>query len=129
MAGNCDGVAPTLQQVATNGLEAVLTLDRPIDPKAWTVIRYLEGGPDDVVRLGFLPADSDVSGTATANDAVQLVDYLNEAFGGGDPPLELVDIDRSGAATANDLTVLVDLLNGAGPFDVYLNVSLPDLPD
>ena len=30
--------------------------------------------------------------------------------------------------TANDITVLVDLLNGAGAFDEYLNVSLPEMP-
>lgn len=126
--GNCDEVTPGVVDVTAMGNTATVTFDRPIDPFAWTVLTYVDGDESDVVRLGFLPADADASRSANANDIVQVVDYVNETFGGGSPAAHQSDIDRSGAVTANDITVLIDLLNGAGVFDPCLEQTLPDLP-
>ena len=122
-AGDCDGAAPVVDSVNADGSVVTLNLDRPIDPLAWTVITYVDGDEGDVVRLGFLPADADNSGTANANDIVTVVDAVS---GGG--PLYQYDIDRSGTITANDIVVLVDLLNGVGNFDAYFGETLPAMP-
>ena len=126
--GACDEVAPTVSNVSTDGNVATVTFSDPIDPQAWTVISFVDGDENDVVRLGYLPADSDASGRANGNDIVKLVDLVNEAFGGGSPALRQADIDRSGVVTANDIMVLVDLLNGATPFDSYYDTVLPEMP-
>lgn len=121
--GDCDGVAPGVDSVETNGGVASLTLDRPLDPLTWTVISYVDGNENDVVRLGFLPADADGSLTSNANDIVAVVDGV--AAG---EPLHQYDIDRTGTVTANDIVVLIDLLNGATPFEAYFGKGLPLMP-
>lgn len=126
--GDCDEVAPSVAGFSALGNVATVTFSDPIDPRAWTVISYLDGDENDIVRLGYLPADADGSGRANGNDIVEVVDLVNEASGGGSPPLHESDIDRSGAVTANDITVLVDLLNGATPFDTYFEALLPEMP-
>ena len=122
-AGDCDGVPPLIDSVDADGSVVTLNLDRPIDPLAWTVITYIDGTEDDIIRLGFLPADADNSGTANANDIVTVVDAVS-----GAGPLYQFDIDRSGTITTNDIVVLVDLLNGVGNFDAYFGETLPTLP-
>ena len=122
-AGECDGVAPGVEHVETLGAVVNVTLDRPLDPLTWTVLSYIDGDENDVVRLGFLPADADGSSTANANDIVSVVDGVTEGA-----PLHRYDIDRSGTVTANDIVVLIDLLNGAGAFEAYFGKSLPDMP-
>ena len=126
--GNCDEVGPAVDSFVGAGDSGTLTLVAPIDPKAWTVITYVDGDAGDVIRLGYLPADADASGTSNANDIVEEVDMVNEALSGGSPPLHSSDIDRSGSVTGNDIITLIDLLNGAGVFDPYFGVTLPDLP-
>ena len=121
--GDCDEVAPAIDSVYTDGDVVTLNLDRPLDPLAWTVITYVDGDENDVIRLGFLPADADGSLAANANDIVAVVDAVST---GG--PLYQYDIDRSGTITANDIVVLVDLLNGAGDFDAYFGETLPTMP-
>lgn len=127
-AGNCDGVPPNVTSVSGAGDVVTVSLNRPIDPKAWTVISYVDGDAGDVVRLGYLPADADASGSSTANDIVAVVDMVNESIAGGSPPMYRGDIDRSGAVAVNDITELIDLLNGAGAYDAYFDVTLPALP-
>ena len=127
-AGNCDGVPPSVSNVSGAGNSVTVSLNRPIDPKAWTVISYVDGDAGDLVRLGFLPADADSSGSSNANDVVAVIDMVSEGLSGGDPPLHECDIDRSGAVTANDITELIDLLNGAGAYDAYFEATLPELP-
>jgi len=122
-AGDCDGVAPDVDSVVAEGSVANLTLDRPLDPLTWTVISYVDGDENDVVRLGFMPADADGSSTSNANDIVAVVDGV--AAG---EPLHQYDIDRSGVVTANDIVVLIDLLNGAVPFETYFGKGLPAMP-
>lgn len=126
--GNCDEVAPGAASFSGTGNAGTLTLDRPIDPKAWMVITLVDGDAGDVIYLGALPADSDASRTSNANDIVQVVDYVNEATGGGSPPSRSADIDRSQAVTANDIIELIDLLNGAGEYEAYIGATLPALP-
>ena len=126
--GNCDEVAPAAAAFSGTGNAGTLTLERPIDPKAWTVISLVGGDQDDVICLGYLPADSDASRTSNANDIVKVVDYVNDATGGGSPPWHSTNIDRSQLITANDIIELVDLLNGAGDYEVYYGVTLPPLP-
>ena len=121
--GECDDVGPGIASFAGAGYVGTLTLDRPIDPKAWTVITFHGEYADDVIRLGYLPADVDGSLVAGANDIVEVVEGVQ---GGG--ALHQYDVDRSGSLTAADLTVLVDLLNGAEPFEGYRDKRLPPLP-
>jgi len=126
--GNCDEVAPGAAGFAGSGNAGTLTLDRPLDPKAWTVISLVGGNAEDVIYLGFLPADSDASGFSNANDIVQVVDYVNDATAGGSPPWHSTNIDRSQYITANDIIELIDLLNGAGDYEAYFGATLPSLP-
>ena len=123
-AGACDGVAPAVTGVGGAGAAVTVTLERPIDPLAWTTITLVGGDASDRVRLGYLPADADGSYTANANDIVEVVD----AVGSGTSALYHYDIDRSGAITGNDIVDLIDLLNGAGSYDSYFSQSLPALP-
>ena len=122
-AGECDGVAPEIESFVGFDQTGTLTLDRPIDPKAWTVITYHGSDGDEVIRLGYLPADADASGTAAANDIIEVVEAVGDCA-----PLHQFDIDRSGSITAADITVLIDLLNGASPFESYWYKCLPPLP-
>ncbi|HNQ24449.1 MAG TPA: C25 family cysteine peptidase [Phycisphaerae bacterium] len=128
LAGNCDGVAPAVSAVAVVGNTATLTLNRPIDPKAWTKITFTDGDAGDVIRLGFLPGDADGSGTANANDVVAVVNNINLALGGGSPPVYHSDIDRSGTVGVSDMLTLINVLNGAAPFEVYFGKNLPPMP-
>ena len=128
VAGACDGVAPSITNIVVDGVNVTLTFDRPIDPEAWTVLTYLDGGADDVVRLGFLPADADASLTSNTFDVLAAIDLINDALGGGSPDPIHCDIDRSGTISLSDLLVLVDLLNGTAPFDAYLGAQLPAMP-
>ena len=129
LAGNCDGVPPAIDVVLpVSGNVVLVTLDRPIDPAAWTTIAYLGGDANDVVRLGFLPADADTSLTANTFDVLTEIDLITAAQGGSPVDQHVADIDRSGTISLNDLLVLIDLLNGAGVYDPYLAVSLPPMP-
>lgn len=121
--GNCDEVGPAVDSFVGAGNTGTLTLVAPIDPKAWTVITYVDGDAGDVIRLGYLPADADGSRTSNANDITVEVDGV--ALG---TPLHQYDMDRSGTINANDITVVIDLLNGATPWESYQGVSLPAMP-
>lgn len=127
-AGACDGIPPTVMAVEAVGAVATVTFDRPIDPKAWTVVAVVGGDPADVVRLGYLPGDADGSLLSNANDVVVVVEHVRAADGGNPPPFHQADIDRSDSIRAVDITVLVDLLNGAAPFESYSMVGLPPMP-
>ena len=94
-AGACDGVPPNVLAVDAVGPIATVTLDRPIDPKAWTILAVVGGDSTDVVRLGYLPADADSSRVSTANDIVMIVEHVNANVGGNPPPYHQADIDRS----------------------------------
>ena len=121
--GECDEVAPGVAGFAGAGDVGTLTLDRPIDPKAWTVITFHGEYADDVIRLGYLPGDADGSSVSNAGDIVEAVEGVSH---GG--PLHQFDIDRSGMLTQSDYVVLIDLLNGAEPFESYLYKQLPPWP-
>ncbi|HNQ24448.1 MAG TPA: C25 family cysteine peptidase [Phycisphaerae bacterium] len=128
-AGNCDGVAPEVAGVASAGASATVTLNRPLDPKAWTIIALTGGAPTDRVRLGFLPGDADGSRTANAGDVVQVINHINQAQGGGTPALYQSDINRSGAVNVTDMLTLINLLNGVAPYaEAYFGAQLPSLP-
>ena len=128
-AGECDGVAPSVASVLpVTATEVQLLLDRPLDPKTWTTVTFVPGDASDVVRLGFLPADVDNSGTSNTFDVLALIDRVNEAFGGGSPAVYQSDIDRSGTINLSDILVAVDLLNGAAPYEAYLGKTLPAMP-
>ena len=122
-AGACDGSAPGVTSVDGTGATVTVTLERPIDPVAWTSIALVGGDPTDVIRLGYLPADADASLAANANDILKVVDAVNA---GGE--LYHYDIDRSGMITANDIVELINLLNGASGYDAYFGQTLPAMP-
>ena len=68
--GACDGVTPLVDSVDTNGSVVTLNLDRPLDPLTWTVLSYVDGDENDVVRLGYLPVMIDARvGEQTAQAA------------------------------------------------------------
>ena len=121
--GECDGSGPAIASYVGTGDTGTLTLDRPIDPMAWTVITYHGRHGDEFIRLGYLPADADGSGASQANDLLEVVDAAGECG-----RLHQYDIDRSGTVNATDITVLIDLHNGSGPFESYLGKRLPPLP-
>ena len=125
LAGECDGVGPAVSVVSGVGNTATVVLAAPVDPKTWTTISLVAGDPGDEVVLGFLPADSDGSGTANTFDVLTVIDRISEALAGQNPPAYTCDIDRSGTINLTDLLVLVDLLNGAPPFEAYLGKQLP----
>ncbi|HNQ24223.1 MAG TPA: hypothetical protein PKK06_14140 [Phycisphaerae bacterium] len=129
LPGACDGMPPGVLSVSSSGNVATVTLTDPIDPKTWTTLSLLGGAPTDKVVLGFLPADSDGSRTANANDIVQVINRINEAFGGGTPAPHQSDINRSGIITVADLVTLINLLNGSSPYpEAYFNKRLPSMP-
>jgi len=128
LPGECDQIAPAVQQVAANGAAATLTFNRPLDPNAWTVVSYVDGDADDVIRLGFLPGDVDGSRTVSASDLIAVVNNINAALGGGHPAAHQTDIDRSGTVIVADMIVLVNMLNGAPPFEACFGNQLPPLP-
>ncbi|HNQ22656.1 MAG TPA: C25 family cysteine peptidase [Phycisphaerae bacterium] len=129
-SGSCDGVAPSVSALLPiSSTTVLLALDRPIDPRAWTVITLLGGDPTDRIRLGYLPADADGSRTSNAQDIVQVINQINAVFGGGTPVLHQCDINRSGTVTVADMLTLINLLNGASPYPVaYFGEQLPALP-
>ena len=120
--GECDGIAPEVESFVGAGSVGTLTLSRPVDPKTWTTITYHRGSAEDVIRLGYLPADADGSLASNANDIIEVVEGVQH---GG--PLHQFDIDRDGNLAADDITVLIDLLNGADPFESYWYKALPSL--
>lgn len=111
-----DGVVPLISLFALIiDTRIRIQLDSPIEVGAWTVFTHLPSNTS--VRLGYLPADANGDGTASAVDILALIDSLN---GVTPRPIESTDIDRSGIANPADILRLIDLLNGAGPYDPYL---------
>ena len=124
-AGACDGVAPSVTGVGGAGAALTVTLDRPIDPVAWTTIALGRRRRERRGAAGLLAGrrGCELDRQKNANDIIEVVDAVT---GGGE--LYHCDIDRSGAITANDIVALVDLLNGAGGYDAYYGQALPALP-
>lgn len=98
-----------------------LTLTGRIEPGAWTDVTHVASGA--TTRLGYLPADVNGDGVATAADILNIIDALNHV--GADRPVWSTDIDRSGQTNATDILAVIDLLNGAGEFRAWNNVALP----
>ena len=121
--GECDESGPEIDFYVGDGNTGTLTLDRPIDPKTWTIITFHGGEAEDVIRLGYLPADADGSRASLASDILEVTMAVQN---GG--PLHQYDIDRSGQLRATDISVLIDLLNGAYPFESYWDKRLPPMP-
>ncbi len=117
--------APVVAEVHVLADEEIeIVLDRPIAPRAWTVITHAHSG--ERIRLGFLPADANGDGTANARDILALIDLLN---GVRNPPSDWsMDIDRSGKSNAADITRLIDLLNGSSQYEQYFGATLPPVP-
>jgi len=126
--GACDEVPPSVIAVEAVETVATVTFDRPIDPKAWTVVAVVGGDPADVVRLGYLPGDADSSRASSANDIVGIVEHVLANIAGDPPPLHQADTDRSDVIGGNDVITVIDLLNGAPPFESYWYAALPPLP-
>lgn len=108
-----------IQPVVDNGVK--LTLDRPIEPKAWTIITHAP--TQSTIRLGFLPGDVNGDSFSGPVDILELVDFLNAL--NPERPIWSTDLDRSGIAAPADILMLIDLLNGAGNLDEYNGARLP----
>jgi len=114
--------APSIVSIDVSGSPVVeVTLKRPIEPLAWTVLFHAES--QSAVRLGSLPGDINGNGTSDSHDILALV----AALGGKTKALSSWsgDINRSGEQTAHDLLETIDLLNGAIGGEAFLGVSLP----
>ncbi len=121
-----DGNAPAVVDSMTIGGAIVqLTLDRPIDPGAWTVIDI--NGADNQICLGYLPGDVDRSRQTNATDITALINSLN-GVSGLVRPNYATDINRSGLTSSQDITTLVNLLNGAGSFASWFSLQLGSSP-
>ncbi len=88
-----------------------LTLNKAVDPGAWTLIEDTLSGV--YLHVGFLPGDVNGNGTTTPSDILTLIDSLN---GVSLLPQWSSDVDRSGIPAPADILTLIDLLNGAGTF-------------
>lgn len=116
-----DGIAPAISNFSHPTANSVqIILQTPLEPETWTSFTHLPSATN--VRFGYLPADANGDGNASAVDILALIDSLN---GVTPRPIESTDIDRSGVANPADILRLIDLLNGAGPYDPYLGHSLP----
>ncbi len=114
--------APTVFRVEQfTSTTFLVTLSRPIEPGAWTVVTHVGSGL--TTRIGFLPGDVNGDGTSDGADILTLMDAL---YGVGDPPpIWSADLDRSGRAVPPDLLELIDLLEGTSSSPGWRGVSLP----
>ena len=110
----------TITQLDASTFE--LTLTGHIEPSAWTDVTHIDTGA--TTRLGYLPADVNGDRIAGAVDILELIDALNKV--GPERQIWSLDVDRSGVAGAADILAVIDLLNGAGGFDPWNNVTLPE---
>ncbi len=117
---------PTITSVVPQDADTVrLTLSKPIEPGAWTVVTHVASGTKTC--LGYLPGDVNASRGSTAADINALINSLNNVPGFV-RPLFATDANRSGAPNASDILRVIDLLNGAAAFDPWLNKTLPPDP-
>jgi len=87
-----------------------------------TTIRYNGGS---YVRYFKHPANVDGSSLANAQDIIQIINCINEVFGGASRPRWECDLDQSGTITVADMNVEINLLNGAGLYDIWFNTPKP----
>jgi len=104
-----------------------LMLDRPVSASHWTTLTYRAGAPTNGLTYGSLPGDVSGDGTTGPLDILRWIDHSN-GVNPGPFGAYSADINRSGAIESQDLLRLIDLYNGAGSYDVWLNVSLPEQP-
>lgn len=117
------GDAPTVESLEIDGLTVTLTLDRPIEPGAWTIITHRTSGT--CTKVGFLPGDVNGDRTSSPIDILKLIDALN---GVGDPlPQWSTDIDGSGESNAADILREIDILSNCDPIGCWLYATLPAL--
>lgn len=99
----------------------LVTLSRPIEPGAWTIVTHVGSGLS--TRIGFLPGDVNGDATSDGDDILALMDALT---GAGDAlPVWATDVDRSGRMVPPDLLELIDLLEGTDSSPGWRGVSLP----
>lgn len=112
---------PAILSVTPMGGKVVrLTLDKPLDPGAWTTIEDTLSGVS--LRIGYLPGDVNGNGATTPADILTLINGLNG--------LESLapwsgDIDRSGDTAPADIIELIDLLNGTNGTAAWNGAFLP----
>jgi hypothetical protein len=116
------GSAPDVVAVIPAGNTATVELSDFIVLKGWTTITHVSSGTS--VRLGYLPADESGDATSAVPDLLSLIYSLNGVVV---RPEYSTDIDRSGLSAAPDVLREIDLLNGAGSYDPFLLVSLPNI--
>jgi len=116
------GSVPTIDDVdPIDKTKVAISLSRPINVSAWTVITHDPSGTS--LQVGYLPADVDGDGVSEVTDVAA---WIDAATGFHDPlPAWSTDIDRSSIPDSEDLLRLMDLLNGAGDFESYLGATLP----
>lgn len=120
--GGNDCGSNSIQSVTDNGDGTyTINLHHGIEGGTVTTIQYLGGYR--YIEYVHHPADVDGTGTANANDIVEVVDCLNSQ---GSCENYEADIDASNAQTANDIIEEIDLLNGAGAYSSWYGTTVPE---
>lgn len=119
------GAVPGVSAVATEVVEADVSLNRRINPNVWTCVRQLFF--ERQCCMASLPGDVDGDRTSRVFDIFELLDNLHGEIPGG-LAIERCDIDRSGLCAPADILWEADLLNGSGVFEEFNGHGLPPCP-
>jgi hypothetical protein len=120
-----DGTQPPIRDVTVVGQTVTIHLDSIIPTGKWTCVEHT--ACQEMVCIGYLPADVNCDRTAGPVDILGVIDNLN---GQVQPayPIWQCDVDRSGVCGPADILRVIDLLNGADCLDTWLGRTLPECP-
>jgi hypothetical protein len=116
------GTTPHITDIENIGADTVtLFLSPGVAPRTLMKLGYACGIVD--VRFGALPGDVNQDGFSSPLDILALIDALNTAE---TDAFWATDVNRSGETTPADILAVIDLLNGAGAFEPWNGISLPE---
>ncbi len=130
------GSPPSITDVQTeDGVSVTVVLDGNISLGEWTTITASVRAQCDAsltfnesIRVGYLPADIDQSGSVSPQDLFQFRQLVNEII---EPNIgteaDVLDISRDGNVNPLDLLLLRQLINGVGQStQPWAGASLPE---
>jgi hypothetical protein len=130
-----NGTPPGIVSVLSEDGETVtLNLDGHITLQEWTDIAVNARAQcdtsfviDDAIRIGYLPADVDQSGSVEPFDLLEFRQYVNGLAPEVGVIGDFTDLNRDGNVTPFDLLVMRQLINGISPpaTQVWQAESLP----
>ncbi len=120
-----DATPPSIVQATVSVNTVTLTLNRPIDPRAWTCFTHTE--TSNRICFGALPADANATRTADTVDVQTMLDNLADVLPARLQPWQC-DLDHSAQCSPADVLTAVDLFNGAGEFIPWLDETIVSCP-